>query len=94
MPDGSPLRDWSGSVVATVRAAEIQYVDDAAYLTACGNGYGHRGRVDAVARYIENCLVALAHKNGTDVEMERARLAKKVAARVRRDYPGYVRTAA
>lgn len=85
-PDGSPLRSGSGWVIATERSAEIEYVDDAAYVTAVAAGYPHVGRLDTAADYCNRFLAAVAAKHGTTVETEIARITPKVTARVKRDY--------
>lgn len=86
-PDGTPLRLRGLGVIATERAAQIRYVDDAAYVAACDAGYPYTGRVDESRVNVEKIRAALAHKRGvTETELIES-LAGKVAARVRRDYP-------
>lgn len=81
-PDGSPLKVGSDTI-RTVRTAEINYTDDAAYVEACRKGYPATGRLDEAYAHAELILQALAAKNGTSVEAERERLALRVAKKAR-----------
>lgn len=82
-PDGvSPLR-VGGETIKTVRTAEINYTDDAAYLAACKAGYRGTGRVQEATEHVKLILEALAAKNGTTVQAERDRLAPKVAKKAK-----------
>jgi len=79
------IRDSSGWE-AKEKSATSDYVEAAAYLQAVAEGYPHAGRVSNCAVYVVRFVTAMAAKHGkTEAEVV-ADLAKKVAARVRRDY--------
>lgn len=84
-PDGTPLRHRYG-VTATESSAQMYYVDDAAYVAAVERGLVDGGRLEETRGDAERALAALAHKRGTTVDEQRELLAKKVQARVKRDY--------
>lgn len=84
-PDGTPLRGEHG-VLKTVRSAQIEYVDAAAYVLACDRGYPYTGRHEKTREIAERILTAMAHTAGVTMEAKREELAKKVTARARRDY--------
>lgn len=82
---GRPIKDTHGWA-AKEKAATSDYVDSAAYLHACANGYSARGRVEECAAFVARFVTAMAAKHGkTEAEVV-ADLAKKVAARIKRDY--------
>lgn len=77
-----------GDVFKTERTATSEYVENAAYLQAAGRmpTVVGTGRVDEAADYCGRFLAALAAKRGVTPADVEADLAKKVTARLRRDY--------
>jgi NTP pyrophosphatase (non-canonical NTP hydrolase) len=89
-PDGTPLHlNGYYGVVNTEVTATIEYVKQGAYLAACNNGFAHTGRLNEATTDVMLIVAALAAKHGTTVEEQAERLAPKVAARLRKDYPDY-----
>lgn len=83
MPDSDQPLKVGSEVLKTVRTAEISYVDDASYVAACKQGYSGTGRLAEATEHADLILKALAAKNGSSVEMERDRLASRVAKKTR-----------
>jgi hypothetical protein len=77
-PDGTTLRTHSYGEIRTERTAQIEYVDAAAYVAACDDGYPYTGRYDDCKAEAALILAALAHKRGTTIAQQRQDLAAKV----------------
>lgn len=91
MPDGTPLRPawrsrghngWiEGEAIETENMANRRALEDAFYL----RWYGETNSgAEEWKENVDRCLAALAYKRGTTVEVERALLDKKVAAKVKK----------
>jgi hypothetical protein len=92
--DGEPLR-VDGTVVRTVRSAEIAAVD-ALWWAAYGRHTGEPNEAYAQQHegHAARIVAALAHKNGTTPAAELARLTAKAIKKVRRDLGAEVAAAA
>ncbi|MGV8846489.1 MAG: hypothetical protein ACOH1Y_09210 [Propionicimonas sp.] len=81
-PEGNPVRDNDGRPFKTERAAEIEAVSNLANDHFYGYTHPTRGTWITVA---DRVIVALAHKHGATIEVERARITAKVDAKIKRD---------
>ena len=85
---GQPIKD-THSWGCKEKAATSEYVDSAAYIAALDDpsiDYDAAGRREECVAFIARFVAAMAAKHGKSEEQVVADLAKKVAARIKRDY--------
>lgn len=84
-PDGTPLvvNGWKQKTVRSAEIAAVSNMVDLAIAKTNPEYFPNKTYQQEKARDAERVVVALAHKNGTTVEEERARLDVKVAKKVK-----------
>lgn len=84
-PDGTPLvvNGWKQKTVRSAEIAAVSHMVDLEIAKTNPEYFPNKAYQAEKARDVEDVLVALAHKNGTNIEDERARLNTKVAKKVK-----------